>query len=509
VGKDGVASNDPAARLRAIELAVAIREPQPADKSWPQRCEPHADALAAVLQTMYGDATAEAMNGLLARARGPKELQRNAEQLWALAAKLPRATAAELIVEPPPPVVLPPRPPVRTPAPFEGFSFGVRGRSFRLVRGSDNGPGDPDDTHCRIDRELRTLFCSAQGKGFPPIAPQVHGDARWRLVEDRDRAKWPEAHPWFAIDRDEHRIDYRQEPYVWLATDGTINLFLDLPGTYNYRLFRAAPGETTAVEVSLPGRPDMVRYPRGHWLLREDWLDVTTSDALRLDASTDDSPEELQLPLLLLETIYECDHRGAVRALSVGDGAVFIEQDGRFSRMAGPPPRMFPCEITDGPYDPDGEVQFTCTAAGARIGFFGDLPRDSADLASCSSREDRRRRASVTVYDCRADGCTHSTKAAPLNADFFVPLANKVLLVAATPSHGVQFVLAPFAELASAPIEVLLDESPSVLRVVHSEDAAVVIVAFDSETTKGPKRWRRVSAFRIDQNGTVSPVAQR
>jgi hypothetical protein len=524
-GTDGLTSSDPAARIRGIELAIALRKPLPDDEHWPQRCQPKVTALLTVLRKLSGDPTADAMRGLLAQTRKPDELRRIANPLWALAANLPPMTAVEPVVEPPPPVVMPPRPPARKVSAFR--DFGAREwsgpRRIRLARGRNFwGHADDDDTCCSFDRDLRSMFC---GPGIPADRSE-RWVSRWRLVEDLERKEWPKAHPWFAIDRARKRIDYKVEPGVWVASDGTINLLVWATGTRVPLLFRVAPGETTAKAVRLPfpGRIPLP-YARGHWLWWESTDDDTNSKSgLRLDARSDQPSRPQRMPHGVLDSLsgsFECDYRGALRTFDPLSGKVLIEHDGQFFVHDGPPHNLLPREKTDGPYDPSGAIRMTCTARGVRIGLASPtlLPRVVLDDEMGLSQ----RRSSIIVFDCDRDGCIRSAPATPLSPSFVIPLTTKVLVVQWSWRYGVQFSLAPLAELSNASIEMLLDESPAQVEVVHAQAAAVVVVGFDSETPglgpwggreseTGPSRrhqWRKLMAFRIDEDGSVTPVTQR
>jgi hypothetical protein len=519
VGADGVVSNDPVARLRTIELAVAIAQPQPIGERWPLRCAPHADALIAALAELRGDATADTLSQLLAQSRRPHDLRGNAARLWALAAELPHKQATASIVEPPRPVI-PRRPPKRATEPF--VSFHPRGRSFTLFRQSA-WYRQPGDNTCVLDRELRSMLCEDPDKRSPSEAEahRVHGDARWRLVEDRDREPWPEAHPSFAIDRKRQRIDYRLRPRVWVAADGTISLLVRSPDTVGDHLFRAAPGETTATEVRLPGPRQARRVVVGHWLSWLEYGDDITTRMLRFDASADD-PQELQtLPDTLGSEPFQCDHEGALRGLFVHGGLggtknVLIEHEGRFLSHQGPPSDMLPPEVSDGPYDFEAKVQFTCTPSGARIAVHKvlPLPHDSADCWRPDSPSDCRMQLDVTVFDCNKGGCTRATQSIIAHVSFtpvVVPLEHKVAIILNTIHYGVQLVVAPQAEQASAPTEVLLDERVRMIHVAHRVDAAAVVFALDPVTDTKSKivRWHSIAALRIDQSGAVTRVTHR
>ena len=92
-----------------------------------------------------------------------------------------------------------------------------------------------------------------------------------------------------------------------------------------------------------------------------------------------------------------------------------------------------------------------------------------------------------------------------------MPLEHKVAIILNTIHYGVQLVVAPLAELSSAPTEVLLDERVRMIHVAHRVDAAAVVFALDPVTDTKSKivRWHSIAALRIDQSGAVTRVTHR
>lgn len=504
----------PSIRLRNIELAMGVRVPADS-REWPERCRVFAEELTAGLESLLDEpfarelgklsddfAHAMAEPSLAVRKSEAAALQR-IDRMWELAAGLP-VIAAHPQLPPLPSPAAPVRDLPRYSVPgYERYKADRRSQGqLGLIFFGD------ELRECTVDAGLRKLRCKVLelawsgseslqvGVREPKYADAHPRVPSWLIVMAGDYP-FPKEHGSFAVDRPSRRVWTSTASFdVYVHADEALTVLHSAAAS---QLWRVPAGSERGEQRELP--PDaflpQLRYP---WL---SWGSTgQTGVAVRVDG---DHPHDPIEGVSSASTSYQCRHGEEHRLAwpSTKQTQVAIEHDGRWSTVTGP---GIP-EATVTLHPVRDRMRLNCTVDGAEV-TWARVRNTAMDTKRCEKSmggfgcrwELVSHRMLCSPKGCRAD-LSHET---PLHSGAsFHPaifrLGERSLVLWVTDLHGVQMMLAPWAEIGRQTPRAIIDQPGLRLVDVFVRGDAALVLLYSHE-----KQF--FAAVRIDASGEVSAV---